>query len=139
MKKLSARKKLVKEADRVVSIYIRLRDGKSVTSGKTERLTNSHLFSRNSYSTRWDTTEDGNCHCQTCEENFTHEYDPYEYTRWYQKKFGIEKYDELHFRHKQTLKLKDYQIQEIIDETKAKIKDLEEKHKKLCKTLDKQK
>ncbi|KWX84299.1 hypothetical protein AXF24_13140 [Streptococcus pneumoniae] len=91
-----------------------MRDGESVLSGAKQSLTNGHLFSRQSYSTRWDITPDGNCHCQTMGENMSHEYDPYPYTRWYIEKFGIEKYDELHRRHKQVSKLKDADLELMI-------------------------
>ena len=116
------RQKIVDKLDDAVSLYIRLLEKKSVTSGRTDKLTNSHLFSRNSYSTRWDITEDGNCHCQTSDENFRHEFDPHDYTAWYINKFGIDKYDELHRRHKTILKLKDFQLQEMLEDINSKIK-----------------
>lgn len=115
MKTKSARKSLVKKLDTIVSLYIRKRDGRSVLSGATDHLTNGHLFSRTSYSTRWDVTPDGNCHCQTVSENYTHEFDPYPYQKWYIDKFGIEKYDELHRRFKTVKKFKDWELQEMID------------------------
>jgi len=123
--KLSPRKKLVKELDRVVSLYIRARDGECVVCGSTQRLTNGHLFSRNSHSTRWDITDDGNCHCQCVSCNFSHEFCPYPFERWYQKKFGMKKYDDLYFRFHQSVKFKDYQLQEMIDEVNRKIKELQ--------------
>lgn len=116
------RKKLVKELDRVFGDYIKARDRyKSVTSGKTERITCSHLFSRTSYSTRWD---EENAFAQTASENYTHEFDPYPLTRWYIKNFGLKKYDELHKKNRTTLKLKDWEIKELIEKYKTKLKGL---------------
>lgn len=126
-KQKTERQKLVDKLDDVVSLYTRIRDGKSVTSGRTDKLTNSHLFTRTAFSTRWDTMDDGNCHCQTSDENFRHEFDPHDYTFWYINKFGIDKYDELHRRHKTVLKLKDFQLQEMLDDINSKIKLLKSK------------
>lgn len=122
----SERKKLVKELDRAFGSFIKARDGyKSVTSGKTERITCSHLFSRTSYSTRWD---EDNAFAQTASENYTHEFDPYPLTRWFIKKFGLEKYDELHRKNRTTLKLKDWELKELIEKYKNKLKELQNKN-----------
>lgn len=112
------RKGLVRNLDKELSLHIRQRDGRCVICGSTESLTNGHLFSRQSYSTRWDYSEDGNCHTQCLKCNLSHEYDPYPFTSWYIKKFGLDKYDELHRRHKTILKLKDFQLQELLNKIK---------------------
>lgn len=127
MPKLSERKKLVKELDRVVSLFIRARDKECVICGSRERLQNGHLFTRTAYSTRWDITEDGNCHCQCATHNYIHEMDSYPFTKWYLNNFGEQAYDELHLRHKQVCKLKDYRLKEMIDNVKLKLKKLNEK------------
>lgn len=124
--KKRSRKSIVKELDRIFSLYIRQRDGnKSVISGSTDNPTNGHLFSRVAYSTRWDEL---NCHCQTWAENYRHEFDPYPYTQWFLKKYGQEKYDELHRKFVTPIKLKDYELLEMI-----------EKYKKLCENTDQKK
>ena len=127
-KEKTERQKIVDKLDDAVSLYTRLRDKKSVTSGRTDKLTNSHLFSRVSYATRWDITNDGNCHCQTSDENFRHEFDPHDYTAWYIKNFGTEKYDELHARYNTISKYKTYQLQEMLDDVNNRIKLLKTKN-----------
>lgn len=121
-KLLSPRKKLVKELDTAVSIYIRKRDAECVVCGSTQRLQNGHLFSRTAYSTRWDITEDGNCHAQCATHNYIHEMDSYPFTKWYLNNFGEKKYDELHRRYETPVKYKDFQLQEMLDDVKRKIK-----------------
>jgi hypothetical protein len=103
--KKSVRRLLVKKTDTAMSKYIRARDGYvCVTCGSRDRLQNGHLFSRNAYSTRW---LELNCHCQCSSCNMTHEYNPHIYTNWFIHKYGVEKYDELLFRHNQVVKYKD--------------------------------
>lgn len=118
MKKPS-RKTLVKKLDEVVSVYIRNRDQKCVVCGSVERLTNGHVFSRIAYSTRWDVTEDGNCHAQCWPCNFKHERDPYPYNNWYIMKFGKDKWDELHRRYATPKKYKDFELIELIEHIKG--------------------
>lgn len=117
--KKSARKRLVAALDRVCSEYIRKRDNSQcVVCGSREQPTNGHLFTRSAYSTRWDEL---NCHCQCWACNYSHEHNPGPYTSWFVRKYGIDTYDELLRKHKQPLKLKDYQLQEMIDQFKEKL------------------
>ena len=111
----SDRKKLVEKLDRATSKYIRLRDGACVTCGNVNEPNNGHLFSRNAHNTRWDISEDGNCHQQCWPCNYAHENDPAPYFIWYIKKFGQEKFDELRFRFKTPTKLTESQLQEKLD------------------------
>ena len=114
MKKPS-RKTLVRQLDALVSQFIRNRDKKCVVCGSKKDLTNGHLFTRAAYSTRWDVSENGNCHCQCSSCNLRHEYDHYPFSRFYIEKFGLENYDELHFRHRQARKWKDFELMELRD------------------------
>lgn len=114
-KTLGNRKLLVKKLDSVVSKFIRARDKACVVCGSIEKLTNGHLFSRIAYSTRWDITDDGNCHCQCWDCNYRHEYDPYPYMSWYIKKFGQEKLDELHKRFNTPVKYHSRELLEMIE------------------------
>ena len=118
MKKPS-RKALVKKLDQAVSLYIRNRDKACVVCGTTERLTNGHLFSRVAYSTRWDVTEDGNCHAQCMGCNLRHEHDAYPFNNWYIMKFGKDKWDELHLRYATPKKYKDFELIELIEHIKG--------------------
>ena len=122
MPKKSDRKKLVAKLDKVFSEYVRKRDGyKSVVSGSTDNPTNGHLFSRIAYSTRWDEL---NCHCQTWAENYRHEFDPYPYTQWFIKKYGQDAYDDLHRKFSTPVKIKNYELEEMIKLYQGKIKEL---------------
>jgi 5-methylcytosine-specific restriction endonuclease McrA len=108
MKKKSDRKKAVESADREMSLYIRARDGRCVVCGSRERLTNGHLFSRVSYSTRWD---EDNCmaQCVACNYNHERDFEPF------RQKFvdnGID-IDKLHAKYKQVRKYTTAEIWEI--------------------------
>lgn len=110
------RKTVVKKLDTIVSQYIRLRDKQCVICGSKESLTNGHIFTRTNYSTRWDTTKDGNCHCQCMGCNLRHEYDSYPFYTWYMNKFSKKKFDKLHERFNQTTNLKTCELQELYEE-----------------------
>lgn len=120
------RKKLIDKLDRAVSKYVKLRDICCVTCGSYEQLGNGHLFTRNSFSVRFDIRDDGNCHCQCWNCNYEHEYDPYKYTHWYIKNFGQKRYNELHREFAKPTKFLEGDLQEMLDETLLKIKELEE-------------
>ena len=126
MAKKPSRKTLVKKCDKIVSLYIRARDKYCVVCGSPERLTNGHLFSRTAYSTRWDITKDGNCHCQCWGCNYRHEFDPYPYMQWYRSNFGSKKLDDMHTRFKQTKKYSNVDLEELYEKVRGeyeKIKD----------------
>lgn len=112
----TTRKGWVRKLDTIVSEIVRLRDKKSVTSGETDSLTCSHLFSRVAYSTRWDLL---NCHAQTLSENFRHEYDPYPYTQWFIKKYGQEAYEDLHRKFSTPVQVKTWQMKEMYEQFKT--------------------
>ncbi len=115
-KKKKSRKNLVKELDRVFSIWIRNRDGnRCIQCGSRERLTNGHLFSRVNYSTRWD---EDNCFCQCMSDNYRHEMEFEPFRRIVEARIGKERYDALWQRHNQIRKFKDYEIQELINKYK---------------------
>jgi len=71
-KKLS----MVKKLDRLLSIYIRKRDGYCVVCGSSAYLQCGHYISRSFYNTRWDYR---NCNAQCARCNKMHEYDPEPY------------------------------------------------------------
>ena len=105
MNKMSTRKALEKEIEKLHPIYIRQRDGhKCVVCGSAQKPTCGHIFSRRSRATRWDISEDGNCHCQCWPCNFRHggygggPRRSWPYFRWYINKFGIERLDSLEAR-----------------------------------------
>lgn len=114
--KKRSRKSLVKELDRVFSIFIRNRDGnRCVQCGSMEKLTNGHLFSRVNHSTRWDEL---NCACQCSGCNMRHEYEFEPFRRIMEARIGKKKYNDLWFRHNQTKIFKDYELEEKIEHYK---------------------
>ena len=129
MAKNTRRKRIVKKLDAVVSKYIRLRDKKCVQCGKQENLSNGHVFSRRSYSTRWDVSEDGNCHTQCWGCNFSHGKDNYDYYRWYIDKFGQERFDELRLEYRGSVKFTTVELEELYEELTKTYKELDEQNK----------
>ena len=119
MPKKPSRKTLVRNLDKAVSEYIRQRDKWCVQCGTSENLTNGHIFTRKNYSTRFDISDDGNCHTQCWSCNFKHGFDQWPYFRWYIDKFGQEKFDELRRRHKTVQKFKNHDLKELISEIKS--------------------
>ena len=117
MKKKSDRKKAVESADREMSLYIRARDGRCVVCGSRERLTNGHLFSRVSYSTRW---EEDNCMAQCCSCNYNHERDFEPFRQKFVDK-GID-IDKLHARYRSVKKFTTADIWEIAEYYREKRK-----------------
>ena len=122
MKKISdsvRRKRIVKKLDDLVSDIVIARDKRCVMCGSTTQLGNGHLFSRKHYSLRWDIREDGNCHCQCWKHNFAHsQSDHVPYDTWYQWKFGIKRFLELHNEWKSVCKLKTYELEELYEKLK---------------------
>lgn len=123
-KRNPTRKTLVKKLDVIVSKYIRARDKYCVVCGSNERLTNGHVFSRVSYSLRWDIRRNGNCHTQCWGCNYRHEFDPYPYMDWYMNNFGKDKLDQLHINWKQPKKFKNFDLEDLYDEINKKYQEL---------------
>ena len=119
-KTTSERWKLVKELDRVFSIFIRNRDNHTcVICWSAEYPNNGHLFSRANLSTRWDEI---NCNCQCASDNILHEQDPKPYTDWFIKNYGQHMYDDLRDRwHWKPFKVTNEWIREKIEYYKSKI------------------
>ena len=124
MAKNTKRKRVVKKLDEVVSKYIRLRDKKCVQCGKEEKLSNGHVFSRRAYNTRWDVSEDGNCHTQCWGCNFSHGKDNYDYYRWYVSKFGQDRFDELRREFKKSVKYTTAELEELYEKLKETYEEL---------------
>ena len=124
MAKKTARQRVVKRLDDVTSKYIRERDAKCVQCQTTENLTNGHVFSRRSYSTRWDISKDGNCHTQCWGCNFKHSKDNYDYFKWYVDIFSKDAFENLRFRYKQTKKYTTIELEELYEELTLAYKEL---------------
>lgn len=108
----SPRKKLVRKLDSVFSAYIRQRDQRCATCPQTQNLTNGHLFSRASYSTRWD---EQNCHAQCSGCNYRHEFDPVPFHKFFIRQFGQYAFDELYRKYRETKKFSNSDLVELIE------------------------
>ena len=93
-------------------------------SGSTDNLNCSHIFSRVSYSTRWD---EENAFAMTSGENLRHEYDAYYIHEWFINKYGKDKFDFLHAKWSKTTKFSDFDLEIMIDLFKQKISTLEKR------------
>lgn len=121
VKKRNRRKALVREADRVFSEYIRLLDGRCVTCGSVDRLQCGHLFSRTSYSTRWD---ERNAYTQCASCNLRHEYDPGPLTSYFLSIYSKEDYDRLHEKYRTVKKFTEDDLMAIIEKNKKQIEEI---------------
>ncbi len=123
MPRKPSRKTLIKKLDAIFSKYIRARDKYCVICGSPDQANNGHLFSRRHYATRWDEL---NCNQQCYPCNFKHTMDFVPYTQWFIKKHGQEVFDELYSTFKRPRKYYDYEIEELIEVYKKKLKELED-------------
>jgi hypothetical protein len=104
--------KLLKEADRVFSLFIRNRDNyRCVICGSEFRPQCGHLIKRGKKSVRFN---EFNCHCQCAGCNKKHNYYPEHYTLWFIQKHGQGAYDNLVQESKKVVNLKVTDLQEII-------------------------
>lgn len=120
----ASRKSLVRKLDELVSQIVRLRDKKCIVCGTTKDLTCGHVFSRSAYSTRWDLS---NCYAQCWPHNFSHEFDPYPMINVIIALKGNEFLAELHRIYKTPVILKDFQLEEMVEQFKVILKDLQRK------------
>jgi len=123
-KSKTERQKLVKRLDDVFSLYIRERDKQSVFSGSMENLNCFHIFSRVSYSTRWD---EKNAFASTNAENLIYEHDTYfqhQVHTWYIDKFGQDQFDLLHVKWNKTTKFSNADLKALIIYYQNKIKEV---------------
>ena len=125
MPKKPTRKSLIAKLDKVFSEYIRRRYAKNeiatcVTCGKKDhwkKLQAGHFMSRKHYATRWD-EDNVEVQCSAC--------NVFRYGEQYlfAKHLGTEKADMLLSKSRETVKFPDWEIQEMIELYKNKIKDL---------------
>ena len=127
MPKKPSRKTIVNNLDKVFSEYIRRRKAKNniaecVTCGKKDHWKNlqaGHFMSRKHYATRWD-EENVEVQCMAC--------NVYRYGEQYlfAKHLGQEKADELLAKSRTMVKLKDWELEEMIEKYKKKLLELEQ-------------
>ena len=124
---MTTRKRLINQLDRVFSRYIRLRDGACVICGSRENLNAGHIITRSVYSVRWD-EENVWAQCRGC--NFLHEHRPEIFITWFINRFGRKKWEALLRRSRTLKKWQNYELTEMIQHYKEKIKELEGKDEK---------
>ena len=103
---------LIKEADRVFSLWVRKREPLCVQCHTTKNLTCGHLISRRKMAVRWDEL---NCHTQCWGCNSAHRYWPEKYTSWFVNRYGEELYLKLCNNSTVLRKWRRDEIEEIID------------------------
>jgi len=127
MPKKPSRKTIVKNLDKVFSEYIRRRYAKNgiakcVTCGKKDHWKNlqaGHFMSRKHYATRWD-EDNVEVQCMAC--------NVYRYGEQYlfAKHLGEKKADELLAKSRTMVKIKDWELQDMIEIYKKKLLELEQ-------------
>ena len=127
MPKKPSRKTIVNNLDKVFSEYIRRRYAKNniaecVTCGKKDHWKNlqaGHFMSRKHYATRWD-EDNVEVQCMAC--------NVYRYGEQYlfAKHLGEEKADELLAKSRTMVKIKDWELQDMIEIYKKKLLELEQ-------------
>jgi hypothetical protein len=126
-KKKPSRSKLVKLADKVFSEFIRRRNANELgitecfTCGKVDhwkKLQCGHFQSRKHYNTRWN---EKNCQVQCAGCNVFRYGEQYKFGLYLDKKFGGKLSEKLMQDARKTIKLSNFEIQEIIDHYKNEI------------------
>lgn len=124
-KKLMTRKRAVKVLDGLTSQIVRLRDGKCVQCGTTEKLTCGHVLSRRSHATRWDLN---NCFAQCWPHNFAHgSYSPVPYFQWYVITFSQETFDALYLKWSKGQKFSTPELRSMVVEYQAQLESMKER------------
>ena len=118
--KKSPRRKLVSEADRVFSLWIRNRDNKQYGHCVFCKKPIEHCFhfiTRAKYSVRWDEL---NCtsSCRSC--NYSMEYNPHPFIKWFLDKHGLATYEALILKSNQIAKFSTEDLQGIIEKYNEK-------------------
>lgn len=125
--KKPSRSKLVKLADKVFSEFIRRRNANELgitecfTCGKVDhwkKLQCGHFQSRKHYNTRWN---EKNCQVQCAGCNVFRYGEQYKFGLYLDKKFGGKMSEKLMQDARKTIKLSNFEIQEIIDHYKNEI------------------
>jgi len=119
MAKKLTRTKLVKKLDTIFSQYIRLKNSVDeiatcFTCGKQDhwkKLQNGHFQSRRHYSTRWDET---NCQVQCSGCNVFKYGEQFMFGQNLDNKFGQGTARRLHIKAQQTIKLADFELEDMI-------------------------
>ena len=130
------RQKLIDKLDTIFSKFIRLRDAddngicRCITSGEFAHFKEcdaGHFMSRNNMATRWD---EQNVNAQPRADNRFKAGRQYEHGLAIDKKFGKGTSEKLLIKSKSPCKFQDFELEEMIEKYKQKVKDLEYKQTK---------
>ena len=105
----------IKKLDKAWSEAIR-KSGRCEVCGKTTRLNAHHFYSRSIRIVRWD-MDNGFCLCVGCHvfsSKFSAHKTPAEFVEWAIEKRGQEWYDNLKERKNSLVKLKDFDVEQIL-------------------------
>jgi hypothetical protein len=111
---MNDRERVIYELDKEVREKALKRDGyRCVLCGQTKRewLQCGHLFSRVSYTTRWDPM---NVYCQCRDCNQRHESNPHVFTLWFVRQFGVGPYEKLLIKSKGASRLPTPQLEDLL-------------------------
>ena len=126
---MKSRKNIVKELDRVFSLYVRhshAKDGmvECCTCGRSypvKKIQNGHFMSRKNYITRWD---EENCapQCYGC--NVMKQGEQYLFAKYLDQKYGDGHSDKMLIKSKKTIKYSNDELLEMIDKYKNRLSTL---------------
>jgi len=130
MAKKRTRKNLVKELDRVFSLYVRHSNANldglvecatCPTVKPVKQMQAGHFQSRGKYATRWE-LKNVQPQCQGC--NIWKQGEQYAMSKYLDEKYGEGTADEMVRLSNTTVKFTDWELQEMIDDYKRKLKEL---------------
>lgn len=116
-----SRARLIRDADDVLSLYVRKRDGRCVTCGRTDDLQASHFYKRGFHGTRW---HEKNVHAMCSDCNLRHNTNVWPYTAFMLRTHGTEVISELFRLRNSRRKVTDAEIEELTDEYKMQLRKL---------------
>lgn len=112
-KKLPSMKKMMENADRAFSIFIRTRDKwRCVICGSTKQVQCGHIIRRGKMNVRFN---EDNCHAQCFKCNCRHEYWPEHYMAWFLDTIGPSSFHTLYLESLTPRRFNREQLQRITD------------------------
>lgn len=110
------RKWMIAELDKLTSIIVRRRDRQCVTCGSRRNLQCSHFYSRRYLSIRFD-LRNCNAMCSGC--NRRHNFGPFPYLRFMERRYGPDAVSELHALRMAARKVTDDELREMLERYRA--------------------
>lgn len=123
--RLPSRAKLIKRLDSLTSQIVRLRDGRCVLCGTTERLQCGHIFGRRSHGARFDIDFGGNTAAQCAPCNQRHNYDQWRFYRWFINEYGQPAFEDLYRRWAKGRKYSNPELRKMIEAYEKKLAEMQ--------------